>query len=686
MKVIIEAQHVLTPHRRGIPVYAIQLTRRLLARKKFDYALTLFDKYKERGNRRCIDEFFGEYNTPIYECNSESYKTLFIDDSAYQNKSYNDYTGASGDIFHFLHIEAIPLKLNGKMIVTVHDVLPLIFPEFFPSYNRFINISWKRILEMKPTIIANSQTTKLDFMKHSGLNDIHVTPLGFDETVHYYENNPSILASLGINNPYLLYCGALDMRKNIIRILDAFEVIAKQFPEISLVLAGNVDSNGAPILQKIENHKFKSRIITLGFVSDEQKRILMSSALSFLFPSVYEGFGLPILEAMACGCPVITSNVSSMPEVAGNAAILIDPYNTEQLANEMERIITCKSLREELKEKGLEQCKKFSWDKTAEMTEDVYEIAYKAQNSHKKTELTYIWGAGYYGVLTAFDCEQKGIKIAGFIDSNASQIKTRLGLPVLILEQASLSTKPNVIIAIQNEKAIKEISENLKDHNLTFTISEIVRNQLWKTILSEKNEVKEAFTLIHGYDLWSSSESRSGGGSHIETTRNLRKALPELWKKYSIKTFLDAPCGDYNWMKEVNKDGIEYLGIDIVDELIESNKKYEDKNVKFKILDITKDELPKTDMIFCKDCLQHLSFENVHKALNNFKKSGSKYLLVTSYPLTKKNIDIKNGDYRPLNLFIEPFNLKNSLYELTEIHSYGVEIDKTIYLFELEKI
>ncbi|MCL2661913.1 MAG: glycosyltransferase [Oscillospiraceae bacterium] len=96
---------------------------------------------------------------------------------------------------------------------------------------------------------------------------------------------------------------------------------------------------------------------------------------AFLFPSLFEGFGLPILEAMARGCPVITSNVSSMPEVAGDAAILIDPYNTEQLTHEIERVVLSDTLRAEMKRKGLEQCKKFSWDKTAAMTEDVYKAA-----------------------------------------------------------------------------------------------------------------------------------------------------------------------------------------------------------------------------------------------------------------------------------------------------------------------
>ena len=110
----------------------------------------------------------------------------------------------------------------------------------------------------------------------------------------------------------------------------------------------------------------------LGYVTDEQKHTLYKSALALLFPSLYEGFGLPILEAMARGCPVITSNISSMPEVAGDAAILIDPYNTEQLAWEMEHLVSSETLREELRQKGIEQSLKFSWGKTAELTEAVY--------------------------------------------------------------------------------------------------------------------------------------------------------------------------------------------------------------------------------------------------------------------------------------------------------------------------
>jgi len=196
------------------------------------------------------------------------------------------------------------------------------------------------------------------------------------------------------------------------------------------------------------------------------------------------------------------------------------------------------------------------------------------------------------------------------------------------------------------------------------------------------------FHTIYKTNYWGSTESRSGGGSQITTTKVIREMLPILWKKYNIKTFLDIPCGDFNWMKEVEKKSISYVGGDIVPELIDQNNKYfGDKNVLFKVLDVTKDPLPKVDMIFCKDCLQHLSYKNVFIALENFKKSNSKYLLTTSYPLTLINWDICDGDCRPLNLRATPFKLPSPVLKIHEKSTgYSMEADKCLYLFEIKKI
>jgi len=215
----------------------------------------------------------------------------------------------------------------------------------------------------------------------------------------------------------------------------------------------------------------------------------------------------------------------------------------------------------------------------------------------------------------------------------------------------------------------------------------ITKNRFKKEIYLYKND-RNVFTTIYKNNIWNSNESYSGDGSRISTIKTIREKLPVLWRQYGIKTFLDAPCGDYNWMKEVNKDNIIYIGGDIVNEIIdENNKKYQQENVSFKVMDITNDILPTVDMIFCKDCLQHLSYENIFKALQNFKKSNSKYLLTTSYPLTISNWDIFDGDCRPLNLRIKPFNLPAPI---TRIHEKsigkGYAKDKYMNLYKLENI
>lgn len=209
----------------------------------------------------------------------------------------------------------------------------------------------------------------------------------------------------------------------------------------------------------------------------------------------------------------------------------------------------------------------------------------------------------------------------------------------------------------------------------------------------DSETLENTFEQIFEEDYWNrksldSSESRSGRGSKLSSTQAIRGILPIIWEKYGVKSVLDVPCGDFNWMKDVDKMGIEYTGGDIVEEIISrNNSKYVDKNVSFQALDITKDRIPKVDMIFCRDCLQHLSYENVKKTLINFKNSGSTYLMVTSYPLTLENWDIVNGDYRPLNLLKKPLNLeKNYLEAIAENHGNGNEFDKTLYLFKLSDI
>lgn len=200
------------------------------------------------------------------------------------------------------------------------------------------------------------------------------------------------------------------------------------------------------------------------------------------------------------------------------------------------------------------------------------------------------------------------------------------------------------------------------------------------------NELKEVFTRIYEQNLWTSEESKSGLGSELKSTEVIREEIPEVLKKFKIKSFLDIPCGDFNWMNKVDFGDVEYIGADIVESMIESNiKKYEGKN--FKVLDITKDELPKVDLIFVRDILGHFNYENIEKAINNMIKSGSKYLLTTSFTKWTYNTNIENGGWRPINLMIPPFNFK-PIYLINENCFEGDNQynDKCLILFDLSRL
>jgi|688.fasta_scaffold255775_3 hypothetical protein len=204
-------------------------------------------------------------------------------------------------------------------------------------------------------------------------------------------------------------------------------------------------------------------------------------------------------------------------------------------------------------------------------------------------------------------------------------------------------------------------------------------------LAGETENEKNVFKNIYTSNYWGSHESISGGGSTLATTKDLRIQLPRIINKYNIKSMLDLPCGDFNWMKEVSLN-CEYYGADIVEEIIEFNQQFTRSNVRFIKLDAVNEKIPEFDLIFCKDFLQHLSFSDANKVIENFKKSGSKFLLVTSYPLTLRNYDIKNGDFRALNLLISPYNFENPLEKISESYTeyhHGLEIDKTMYLFKL---
>lgn len=200
---------------------------------------------------------------------------------------------------------------------------------------------------------------------------------------------------------------------------------------------------------------------------------------------------------------------------------------------------------------------------------------------------------------------------------------------------------------------------------------------------------KDIFTEYFYNNSWNGKESVSGPGSDYEQTKYLIPELQTLLKELNIKSILDVPCGDFNWMRRVNLDGIKYIGGDIVDKMINiNNKKHGTKNISFKLIDIVKDQLPEVDLVMVRDCFVHLPNKDIFKAINNIIDSKSKYLLTTNFmwKSLEANTDIKVGAWRRLNLEQDPFNFPFPKDIIIEGNIQSYDRDKTMSLWHTKDL
>ena len=219
-----------------------------------------------------------------------------------------------------------------------------------------------------------------------------------------------------------------------------------------------------------------------------------------------------------------------------------------------------------------------------------------------------------------------------------------------------------------------------------FTFLKSLKDRLRPAVAPDLNQ---RFTRIFTANEWRDSESKSGTGSNLEQTAVLRERLPALLAELGIRTLLDIPCGDFYWMQHMDLPLERYIGADIVTELVDSNRSRHASSVReFVRLDLVKDSLPKVDLVFCRDCLVHLSNENIRKAVANIKRSGSRYLLTTGFSELKENVDILNGNWRRLNLTLAPFFFPPPSLIVCEecTEENGAFHDKCLFLWELSRI
>ena len=201
--------------------------------------------------------------------------------------------------------------------------------------------------------------------------------------------------------------------------------------------------------------------------------------------------------------------------------------------------------------------------------------------------------------------------------------------------------------------------------------------------------IEERFARIYQTNLWFDAESRSGTGSNLDETAQLRASLPPLFRRLNTRRLLDVPCGDFNWMSHVDLSGIEYIGGDIVQPLIEANReRYESAARRFLKVDVINGPLPQADVILCRDCLVHFSFANIIAAFQTMKYTGAEYLLTTTFPAREVNKDIVDGDWRPLNLEASPFLLPAPVDTIVEgcTEEGGAYADKALAVWRVSDL
>ncbi len=282
----------------------------------------------------------------------------------------------------FMPIQQIPYLRPRKMktVAVVHDLAVHYYPEHF-TYKDWLllHVFSAYAAREADEIIAVSKATADDVEKFYGrTKNVHVVHHGVDSDRFRLPSEEEKAESWNVlsskypklKKPYILYVGQIQPRKNLVRLIDAFEKIKKGGSELQLVIAGSHGWLNKGIEERVVNSKVKESILLTGRVDDELLPALYWQAEVYVLPSLYEGFGMPILEAFGCGCPVVTSNVSSMPEVAGKAAVLVEPKSVDSIAQGISEAIKRK---DELKQLGLERVKEFSWDKTTKEILNVIE-------------------------------------------------------------------------------------------------------------------------------------------------------------------------------------------------------------------------------------------------------------------------------------------------------------------------
>ncbi len=349
--------------RSGIGTYTYELAKRLKSDDEIQFCGNLFNFCGRNDNSEALQGIdmditvrklmpYGVYRR-IWDLLPITYENLFPKEVALNL------------FFNFI----VPPKIRGKIITTVYDMTYVRFPETMDARNlRRISAGMERSAKRSDRIITISEFSKREIIDLLGVPEekvsvIYSAPSFSEETV----DSEDTLGKYGITKPYILYVGTIEPRKNLVRLIHAFEMLKRneKLP-YRLVLAGGKGWQNEEIYRAAKESPFAKDIIFTGYISNSERNCLYQNAELFVFPSLYEGFGMPPLEAMHWGCPVVTSDAASMPEICGDAATLVNPLDEENIVKAIMKVLSDKEYAESLRKKGCEQEKKFTWETSAQ--------------------------------------------------------------------------------------------------------------------------------------------------------------------------------------------------------------------------------------------------------------------------------------------------------------------------------
>lgn len=308
-------------------------------------------------------------------CSPYAYRLL----SGFIPVPYRWFFGKKAELTHFFNY-IVPPFVHGKTVVTVHDMVYRAFPETVRGRTKhMLDLGLVKSMRRADRIVTDSEFSKREIIKYypEFAEKIRVVPCGVDTQKFHPEQDARKIAEVrekyGLSENYFLYLGTLEPRKNLERLIDAYAKFANAHETpAQLVLAGGKGWLYDGIFAKVQSLGLEDRVIFTQYIDSADLCALMSGALAFTFPSIYEGFGMPPLEAMACGTPVLVSDAASLPEVTGESAVIVKPDSVDSIADGLHQLFTDADLRARLSAEGLERAKMFSWERSARMLYEVY--------------------------------------------------------------------------------------------------------------------------------------------------------------------------------------------------------------------------------------------------------------------------------------------------------------------------